>query len=185
MRALVRLLAVAAFCCFAAIAAHAQSSALVVPACGTQTPPFTAGGLHVPLMDVNGNLCSSATSSGGTFTWPGTAPLTNYGTAPAGTVPAVNANVTNIYQYTAVPSNQYGLTIASATLLTVPATATYGAICAETATVRYTTDGATTPTSTVGMPLAAGACVAMRGHAVLVNFKAIGAGATIDAEYFK
>jgi hypothetical protein len=170
--------------CLAAAAAHAQSTALVVTACGPQTPPFAVGGLHVPLMDVNGNLCSAG-GGGGTFTWPGTAPLTNYGTAPTGTVPAVNANVTNIYQYTAVPSNQYGLTIASATLLTVPATATYGAICAETATVRYTTDGTTTPTSLVGMPLAAGACVAMRGHAVLVNFKAISATGTLDAEYFK
>jgi hypothetical protein len=84
-----RLLAAAAFC-LAAAAAHAQSTALVVPACGPQTPPFAVGGLHVPLMDVNGNLCSAG-GGGGTFTWPGTAPLTNYGTAPTGTVPAVNA----------------------------------------------------------------------------------------------
>jgi hypothetical protein len=76
-------------------AALAQSSALVVPACGTQPNPFATGVLHVPIMDVNGNMCSSATSSGGTLTWPGTAALTNYGTAPTGTVPAVNAYVTN------------------------------------------------------------------------------------------
>jgi hypothetical protein len=36
-----------------------------------------------------------AAASGGSLTWPGTAALTNYGTAPTGTVPAVNAFVTN------------------------------------------------------------------------------------------
>jgi hypothetical protein len=93
MRALVRLLVVAALS-LAATAAHAQSSALIVAACGTQPTPFPVGGLHQPIMDVNGNLCSSATSSGSTFTWPGTAPLTNFGVAPTGTVPAVNAYIT-------------------------------------------------------------------------------------------
>ena len=43
--------------------------------------------------DSTGKLLTSGTSS---FTWPGTAALTNYGTAPSsGTVPAINAYVTN------------------------------------------------------------------------------------------
>lgn len=38
---------------------------------------------------------SASGGGGGSLTWPGTAPVTTYGTAPSGTVPAVNAAVTN------------------------------------------------------------------------------------------
>src|SRR5580765_6996680 len=38
---------------------------------------------------------AGTSGSGGTFTWPGSATVTTYGVAPTGTVPAVNAFVTN------------------------------------------------------------------------------------------
>jgi len=42
--------------------------------------------------------------SGGSLSWPGTASATNYGTAPSGTVPAVNADVTNALTIGTLPA---------------------------------------------------------------------------------
>jgi hypothetical protein len=91
------------------------------------------------------------------------------------------------YAYTPLTPGQHGLSITTATALTVPTTATYATICASGAAVEYTTDGTTTPTSSVGQPLASGSCVALSGPTVLANFKAIQkiATATLDVEYFK
>lgn len=88
------------------------------------------------------------------------------------------------FPYTPLPAGQYGLAPTVATALTVPALASYAVICAETATVRYTTSG-TTPTSSVGMPLLAGTCVGMSGPLVLAAFRALSATGTLDVEYFK
>lgn len=45
------------------------------------------------VLGVNANIVAGSIT--GTFTWPGTASLTNYGITPTGTVPAVNAYITN------------------------------------------------------------------------------------------
>jgi len=89
------------------------------------------------------------------------------------------------YPYVPLSPGQHNLAVASATALTVPALATYAAVCASTATVRYTTDGTTTPTSTVGMPLSAGTCIGLSGPLVLANFQAFSTSGTLDVEYFK
>lgn len=88
------------------------------------------------------------------------------------------------FPYTPLPSGQYGLAVTSSTALTIPTYATYAVVCAETATVRYTTSG-TTPTSVVGIPLASGTCVGIAGPKVLSAFRAISATGTLDIEYFK
>jgi hypothetical protein len=89
------------------------------------------------------------------------------------------------FSYTPLPPGQHNLAAASATALAVPAGARYATVCASTAAVRYTTDGATTPTASVGMPLAAGACMALSGPSVLANFRAFSSSGTLDVEYFQ
>lgn len=89
------------------------------------------------------------------------------------------------FAYTPMPPGQHNLAPASATALTIPAGARLATICASTAPVKYTTDGVTTPTASVGQPLAAGACVILSGPAVIANFLAISAGGTLDVEYFQ
>ena len=88
-------------------------------------------------------------------------------------------------QYLPLSPGQHNLAVTSSTALTIPAGARFATVCASTAAVRYATDGTTTPTSSVGMPLAAGACVALSGAAVLANFRAISASGTLDVEYFQ
>jgi hypothetical protein len=58
-------------------------------------------------------------------------------------------------------------------------------LCASTAAVEYTTDGTTTPTGSVGMPLASGSCVTLYGPLTIANFKAFSSPGTLDVEYFK
>lgn len=102
------------------------------------------------------------------------------------------------YAYTPLCPGQHNLAPTTATALTLPTglasnstcvttavTALYATICASTAPVNYTTDGTTTPTTTVGQPLATGACVSVSGAAVLANFRAISATGTLDIEYFR
>jgi hypothetical protein len=89
------------------------------------------------------------------------------------------------YPYVPLSPGQHNLAPTSATALTVPGGARFATVCASTATVRYTTDGTTAPTSTVGMPLAAASCVALSGAAVLANFKAFSSSGTLDVEYFQ
>ena len=76
---------------------------------------------------------------------------------------------------------QYGVSITSVTSLTVPVGSVSAMICVQTASARYTDDG-TTPTASIGIPVAAGQCFAYTGP--LTAFRIIGAGATIDVRYF-
>jgi len=87
--------------------------------------------------------------------------------------------------YAPLSPGQHNLALTTATALTVPTGARYATVCASGAAVKYTTDGTTTPTSSVGMPLAAGACVALSGPQGLANFRAISASGTLDVEYFQ
>lgn len=80
--------------------------------------------------------------------------------------------------------SQHNLACVSATALTVPNGAVYATVQAATATVKYTTDG-TTPTSSVGMTLAAGSTVTLSGYAAIAAFLAISATGTLDVEYFQ
>jgi len=89
------------------------------------------------------------------------------------------------YAYTPLPPGQHNLSLTSATALTVPAGARYAIVCASTATAKYTTDGVTAPTASVGQPLSAGSCLSLSGPAVLTNFRAYAASGTLDVEYFQ
>lgn len=90
-----------------------------------------------------------------------------------------------VYPYTPLSPGQHNLAPTTSTALTIPIGAAYATVCASTATVKYTTDGTTTPTSSVGQPLTAGTCVALNGAIVLAKFKAISASGTLDIEYFQ
>jgi hypothetical protein len=85
-------------------------------------------------------------------------------------------------------TGQYAVSLTSVTTLTVPATALIAEICVEGAAARYTTSG-TTPNSTTGIPATATAsapfCFQLAGLVTLQQFKIIGAGATMDVEYFR
>jgi len=89
------------------------------------------------------------------------------------------------YAFTPLPPGQHNLAAASAMALTVPAGAQYATVCASTAAAKYTTDGVTAPTPTVGQPLAAGACVSLSGAAVIANFRVVSPSGTLDVEYFQ
>lgn len=79
---------------------------------------------------------------------------------------------------------QYGVPINSVTNLpNIPQSAGAAEICVETAAARYTSDGLTTPSPSVGMPVPAGTCFSYAAN--MATFRIIGAGATLDVEYFK
>jgi hypothetical protein len=110
------------------------------------------------------------------------------GQPPLETNVVVSGTVTTgPYAYTPLSPSQNGLTVASATALTIPTGATYAVVCIEGAAIRYTWDGTTTPTASVGSPIAAGSCAPFSGAAILANLKFIQvtATATIDVEYAK
>ena len=92
--------------------------------------------------------------------------------------------VAPIYLYVAAGPAQMGLSVTTATSLTVPAGATIAQICVEGAGVRYRDDGVT-PTASVGMPAAAGACFQYSGPLSVVQFIAQSGSATIDVLYYK
>lgn len=89
------------------------------------------------------------------------------------------------YPYVPLSPGQFAVAPTSSTALTIPTLATFAVICAETATIRYTTDGTTTPTATVGTPLTAGTCVGLTGPQVLSAFRAFSSSGTFDVEYYK
>jgi hypothetical protein len=89
------------------------------------------------------------------------------------------------YAYTPLSPGQHNLSPASSTALTIPAGARYATVCASTAAARYTTDGAATPTPTVGQPLPANSCISLSGPAVLANFRVMSPSGTVDVEYFQ
>ncbi len=97
----------------------------------------------------------------------------------------VQATVPLPFPYLPLSPGQHNVAPTSATGLTIPAGARVANVCASTATVKYTTDGSTTPTTSVGQPLAAGACVSLSGPKMLANFQAISATGTLDVEYFQ
>ena len=91
------------------------------------------------------------------------------------------------FGFTPLTPSQNGVTVVSATALTVPTGATYAVVCVESQAVRWTWDGTTTPTASVGEPIPSGSCVAFSGASVLANLKFIQqtSAATIDVEYAK
>jgi hypothetical protein len=89
------------------------------------------------------------------------------------------------YAFTPLAPSQHNLAPTTATALTIPSGARYATVCASTAGSKYTTDGATTPTTAIGQPLPAGSCVSLSGGAVLANFRVISASGTLDVEYFQ
>lgn len=104
---------------------------------------------------------------------------------PGGTPPPVPTVAQKAW--TPVAGAQYGLTVATAVALTVPAGATLAQITVEGGTVRYTSDGATTPTASVGMgPFVVGSYLQLN-ISPLSNVKFIQSSgtATLDVEYFK
>ncbi len=88
------------------------------------------------------------------------------------------------YNYTAVAGAQYNLAITTSTALTAPPTALQAQVCASGNSVKYTYDG-TTPTSSVGLPLAAGQCIQFSGPTLLAALRFIqtAATATLDVGY--
>jgi hypothetical protein len=89
------------------------------------------------------------------------------------------------YGYTPLPPGQHNIAPTASTALSIPTGARYATACASAAMIKYTTDGTTTPTSTIGQPLAAGACVSLSGAAVLANFRAFSSTGTLDVEYYQ
>ena len=89
------------------------------------------------------------------------------------------------YNFVPLPPGQHNLPLTIATALTVPAGSRYATLCASGAPIKYTTDGATTPTSSIGQPLLAGACVSLSGYQTLANFRAISPTGVLDVEYFQ
>jgi hypothetical protein len=102
----------------------------------------------------------------------------NSGTIVPGVVPLP-------YAYTPMPPGQHNITPTSSTALTIPPGAVYATVCASGALVKYTTDGTTVPTASLGQPLVAGACVGLSGATVLSNFRAVSTTGTLDVEYFQ
>jgi hypothetical protein len=105
--------------------------------------------------------------------------------------PGINANgftyvaPNNAPQFTPLTPGQHGVSIAAATSLTIPTGATFATVIVSGAAAKYTTDGTTTPTATIGEPVVAGGTVSLAGATEVANFKIFGTGATIDVEYFK
>jgi hypothetical protein len=67
----------------------------LMPTTGTPIGWWDGTNFVRPRGDETNGVWVNIKAGGGSFTWPGTAALTNYGTAPTGTVPAVNASVTS------------------------------------------------------------------------------------------
>lgn len=86
--------------------------------------------------------------------------------------------------YASAGSGQYGLTVASATTLTVPTGATIAEICVETQGVRYKDDGGT-PTSSSGIPVPSGTCFQYAGPLSAIEFIQQSSSATLDVSYYK
>lgn len=89
------------------------------------------------------------------------------------------------YGYTPLGPGEHNVAPTSPTALAVPLSARYATVCASGASVKYTTDGMTAPSASIGQPLAAGACVSLSGAAVLANFRAFSQTGTLDVEYFQ
>jgi hypothetical protein len=85
---------------------------------------------------------------------------------------------------------QYGLAVTTSTTLTVPHGTDGAEICVETAGVRYTDDGVTAASSTVGIPVVPTsttqpACFQYFGPLNKIQFTAISGSPTLDVSYYK
>lgn len=75
----------------------------------------------------------------------------------------------------------------TAQALTPPAGATYAVVCVEGSNHRYTWDGTTTPTASVGALIQQGSCIPFEGTSVIqaVKIIAVSAGGTFTVSYGK
>lgn len=91
------------------------------------------------------------------------------------------------YSFTPLTPDQHNLAITTSTALTIPTGALFASVCAKGNSVNYTFDGTTTPTVSIGNPLAQGQCIFLSGPTVLAKFRAIqqAATATLDVAYTK
>ena len=155
-----KLLLIATILILPSIAQAQVGNAFVVTSCGTPPSTYVAGTVRAVLIDVNGNVCSN-TGGGGSSAPP--------------------------YGFTPLTPEQHNLAITTSTALTVPAGATFAEVCASGNNVNFTTDGTTTPTASVGMPLLTGQCQFFQGATILANLRLIqkAATATLDVAYFK
>jgi len=74
--------------------------------------------------------------------------------------------------------------LSSASSLTVPTYSTAAIVCVETANVRWRDDG-TAPTTTVGMPVAAGQCFAYTGSLSAIQFIAQSGSPVVNVAYYR
>jgi hypothetical protein len=103
------------------------------------------------------------------------------GSVTQGTVPWVESPAA----LTPVATSQMGLTVATATALTVPATATTAVITVEGNSVRYRDDG-TAPTASVGTLIPVGAVMTLKLTSFTnAQFIQTAATANIDVAYYK
>lgn len=162
------------------------------------SPSLPAGGICLASVGPNGYVAAITASGSSTLR------ITQLTQCPQQTGLASSSGGGNTptvvapYSYTPLCPGSHGVSLATAAGLTLPTgipsggscvtqtvVATYATACASTATVKYTIDGATTPTSSVGTSLAVGTCLVLSGPTVLASFKAFSATGTLDVEYFK
>jgi len=72
-----------------------ESGTLAQGAVTTSVPSYASGQTDPLSLDTSGSLRVNCTTGCGSLSWPGTASPSNYGTAPTGSVPGVNADITN------------------------------------------------------------------------------------------
>jgi len=96
---------------------------------------------------------------------------------------AAFAQSQGIYVFTPLGYQQL-TSLSGATSLTVPQAAKIAEICVETQPVRYRDDGSA-PSSTVGMPVAAGVCFQYSGNLNAIQFIQQAASATVDVLYYR
>lgn len=95
-----------------------------------------------------------------------------------------SAQSIKIGQYQSAGTAQYGLSVGTNTVLTVPAGTVCAYITVETANVRRTSDG-TSASTTVGTLFASGTQWTDCGPLAGYKFTAVSGSPTIDVEYFK
>lgn len=76
------------------------------------------------------------------------------------------------------------LITANCTTGKVPSSPVLAEICVSGAAIRYTSDGSTTPTASIGIPAAIG-CFAFAGPIANLNIIQQAASATVDFEFFQ
>jgi hypothetical protein len=88
------------------------------------------------------------------------------------------------YVFTPKAPGQHNVVITSSTALTIPSGAIFAWVQVSGGTAKYTTDGVTTPTTSVGMTLLQNSPpMLLSGATVLANFRIISSIGTLDVEY--